>query len=193
MITKALRWLSGLDRSYFFAVSSVISATIISVVVGILVALNPPDEATDGVDALLIIVLLALPVLVVATPLISLPQRTTVIRGNHKVNGAAATLILLAYVVVSVGLFGLFYVPALIFSVASTVSLFFGRRAVPDDAGPPVGRLQSGGDGEIRMSRSARRRAREEERIAADGGETPADPSPLESSRRRRGRRRRKS
>ncbi len=193
MILRTLRWLSSLDRSYFFAISAFISGVVISAAL----IFAPVVQTADGGDisllerdGALILILLALPLFVLATPLVSLPQNPAPILRSHKVNGAAATFILFAFVFISLPSFGLFYVPALVFSIASTVSLYFGRKPklpATDAKGRPVDE-----DG-IRLSRSALRRQREQERIESEGGEaSPPETSPLKSSRRRRGRKRRR-
>jgi hypothetical protein len=98
--------------------------------------------------------------------------------------------VLLAYVAAFATSFGLFFVPALILTVASSASLFFGpNRSAPvvsaDGAGDPISRVDENG---MRMSRSALKRARQKA-----AGQVPPVKSetPLASSRRRRGKRRR--
>lgn len=191
MIVKALRRFSRLDRSYFFATSALISGLVVTIAL----LFAPIVQSADGSDISLlerdgaiVIILLLLPLFVLATPLVSLPQITGPIDRSHKINASAATFILFVFIGISLSSFGLFYVPSFIFSTASTISLFFGRggKAPREDAG---GRpLDEDG---IRLSRSALRRQREEERLAT-GGDGIQDASPLASSRRRRGRNRRK-
>ncbi len=191
-ILNALRWLSSLDRSYFFAISALITGLIVTAAL----TFAPIARADDGGgdisllerDGPIILILLALPLFVLATPLVSLPQKPSPIERSHKINSGASTFILLAFIGISLPSFGLFYIPSLIFSMASTASLFFGRRKRPqqDVKGRPVDE-----DG-IRLSRSALRRKREEERLATEGEAREPSESPLASSRRRRGRRRRR-
>ncbi len=200
MISRLLRWISRLDRSYFFAISSLISTLVVSIAL----AFAPVVQAVDGSDISLlerdgaiVLILLVLPVLVLAAPLISLPQNPAPIERSHKVNSVATTFILFVFVGISLSTFGLFYGPALIFSIASTSALFFGRKGrgrktVADQKA----NVRVDEDG-IRLSRGGLRRLREQQRLSAEAeesGETGVEQgeSPLTSSRRRRGRNRRK-
>lgn len=190
MFTRFLRWMSGLDRSYFFAFSAFVAAIISSIAL----VFAPIVERFDGSEVTLIedsggivIVLLILPILVLGSPLIALPQKPGPRRRNDKINSIAATFVLLAFVFIAFVDFGLFYMPALILSVASSVSLFFGssrKAAATSEADSSVGP-----DG-VRLSRSARRRLRQQEQHGGNDGQQGE--TPLSSSRRRRGRRRRK-
>ena len=191
MFLRFLRWLSTLDRSYFFA----LSAFVTSIVTGVLLLFLPIVTLFDGSQITLLedagaiaLILLVLPVLVVGSPLIALPQKPGPRLRHHKINSIAATFVLMAFVFVSFPTFQLAYFPSLIMSVASSVSLYFGRsrKVVAVEAGSDVGP-----DG-VRLSRGARRRLRQQERLAENGeGQRQAE-TPLSSSRRRRGRRRRK-
>jgi len=177
MIPSALRWLARLDRSYFFALSAFISAVAISLAL----AFTPIGERPDGSNASLfetegaiVLMLLILPVLVVGTPLLSIPQTPGPRDRSHKINSIAAAVVLLGFVLISLPSFGLFYTPPLIFTVASSVSLYFGKDRKPGF--DPAARRTARNVGEIRMS-----------------GNAPADsPSPNSVCRRRKGRNRKK-
>lgn len=198
MITPALRWLSRLDRSYFFAISSLISAIVVSLVFAVtlvLATLDDSDTSLSDLGAGVALALIILPLFIAAVPLISLPRHPAPIGRNHKVNGVGTTLLLFGFIVVTIDVFGLYYGPSLIFSISSSIALFFGRKrklVQQELTGRPRGE-----DG-IRLSRGGLKRLREQERIAAeadasdDDGPEPQGESPLESSRRRRGRNRRK-
>lgn len=194
MILKALRWFGRLDRSYFFAISALISAVVVSVFLGF----APAVEATDGRSVSLIedggaivIPLLILPLLILATPLVSLPRHTAPIDLSHKINSLASSFLFLviAFLLGPTALVA--YVPPLIFSIASTISLYFGRNRKPVEQ---VSKGRPTDEHGIRLSRAGVRRLREQERLAAAGEETEEkqEESPLVSSRRRRGRNRRK-
>ncbi len=194
MILNALRWFSRLDRSYFFAISALISALIVSIAL----TFAPIAQRVDGSDVSLIerdgaiiLILLILPVFVLATPLIALPQAPGPRLRSHKINSAAATVVLVGFAAVSLPTFGLFYGPSLIFSMASSVSLFFGRDRKPGwTAG--TAKRNAGSDG-TRSGRNARKRFKKQEEPVANGAvKSKKGESPLVSSRRRRGRNRRK-
>ncbi len=194
IILPALRWLTGLDRSYFFALSAFVMGMVASLSLAFVVSY----ERTDGSSRTLIeqngafvILLLVLPVLVLGTPLIALPRRPGPRSKNDKINGVASTVVLLAFVAISIWSLGIFYIPALILSTASSVSLYFGknRKGVP----VPANRLDrdTDGDGSMRLSRSAQKRLRQREQVSGSNAGSDGE-SPLQSSRRRRGRSRRK-
>lgn len=197
LIVRGLRWLSRLDRSYFFALSALVSALAVSIAL----AFAPVVQAADGSDISLVnrdgaivYILLLMPLFVLATPLISLPQNPAPIERSHRINSVAATFILFAFVGISLGSFGLFYGPSLIFSIASSSALFFGRKPRAAIQETKKGRLDADG---IRISRGALRRQREQERLEAEGSQAAGSDhvqgeTPLASSRRRRGRNRRK-
>lgn len=191
MIGRVLRWLAGLDRSYFLALSAFIAA----IIAALFVAFAPTVELLDGSAMTLIedsgagvIVLILLPVLVLGAPLIALPQAPGPRRKNDKINSVASTGVLLAFTVAFLPWLGVFYMPAVILSVASSVSLYFGRgrRPAQDTTARPAG--ARGEDG-VRLSRSAKKRARQE--AAGRSGEAMGE-TPLASSRRRRGRTRKR-
>lgn len=193
VIIRGLRWFIRLDRSYFLALSAFMAAFVAS----LLLAFIPQVERDDGTILTLIedsgvgvIVLLVLPVLVMAAPLLALPQAPGDRNRNDKVNSIASTGVLLAFVVAFLTSIGLPYLPALIFSIASSVSLFFGR-----DRNPYVVMGGSGGkfsEG-TRLSRNARRRANREATAENSKSIESTGETPLESSRRRRGRNRRRN
>ena len=193
MFLNFVRWLSTLDRSYFFA----LSAFVTSIVTGVLLLFLPIITRFDGSEVTILedggaaaLILLILPVFVVGSPLIALPQKPGPRYRQHKINSVAATVVLLAFVFISLPTFQLSYLPTLIMSVASSASLYFGRNRKPV---VPEGAQQDVGKDGVRLSRSARRRAREQERLAKEGNtELPKGETPLSTSRKRRGRNRRK-
>lgn len=193
MILRGMRWMAQLDRSYFLA----ISAFIASIIAAIFLSFAPIAEKDDGSTITLIqesgaviIVLFVLPVMVLSAPLIALPREPGTREKNDKINSVASSGVLLAYAAAFATSFGLFFVPALILTIASSASLFFGpNRKAPvisvDGDGVPINKLDENG---VRISRSALRRARQKA-----AGQVPPVKSetPLASSRRRKGKRRR--
>jgi hypothetical protein len=119
------KWLSSLDRSYVFALSAFFSALFATVALSArFLTRDDADQSTK----LLTVILVTLPVLIVATPLIALPQHPGPRRRNDKVNSLAATIILMIYSGLMFTPIGVFYLPALVFSASSSVSMFFGRK-----------------------------------------------------------------
>lgn len=189
MIVRMLRWIAGLDRSYFLALSAFVAAIVASVFVVFAPATELPDGSTltllEDIGAAVLILIL-LPVLVLAAPLVALPQAPGVRRRNDKINSIASTGVMLAFAVAFLSSLGLFYVPALILATASSASLFFGRRkraGTAPDTGP------GSGNDRVRSSKSDRRRVRQE---AANEAQKISGETPLASSRRRRGKKRRR-
>ena len=190
MIVRVLRWIATLDRSYFLALSAFVAAIVASVFVSFAPATELPDGSTltliEDIGAAVLILIL-LPVLVLAAPLVALPQSPGPRRRNDKINSVASTGVLLAFSVAFLSSLGLFYVPALMLTTASSVSLFFGRsRQSEPGTNASAGASQDGS----RLSRSARKRARQD---AADQTPAVSGESPLASSKRRRGKKRRRS
>ena len=167
MIGRAIRAVWNSDRSYVFGVFAFIAAFIASVyltVAKIFVdeVIDGPDEAFTGIDYFgpQFIVLLVLPLLVAAGPLLVLPRaKKQEIRRNHKVNSIISTLVLLAYVVLLFPFVGVYYLPEFIFSLASSISLFFGKDRRSRNAQGP-----SGAKGEIRLSGRSKKERRNERR-----------------------------
>jgi FtsH-binding integral membrane protein len=125
VLNKIFRWLSGLDRSYVFALSALVAALFATVALtGMLTTRSDSDQATK----ILGLILVVLPLFIAGTPLIALPQRPGPRYRNDKVNSIAATAILAVYSGLLFSPIGVFYLPALVFSASSSVSLFFGRK-----------------------------------------------------------------
>ena len=157
MISSAMRWFLKLDRSYFFAISAFFASLLASLVL----VFAPVDTRFDGSAVTLVeneggavIIMLVLPVLVLASPLIALPQKPGPRSRNDKINSFAATGVILAFVIAFLAWIGMFYMPALMMSIASTVSLYFGRNRVPVTESPDSG-------GGMRLSKQAKRRSSE--------------------------------
>ena len=190
MIVRPLRWIARLERSYFLALSGFIAV----IVASIFVTFAPATELTDGSTLTLmedvgagVLILILMPVLVLAVPLVALPQAPGPRRRNDKVNSVASTVVMLAFTIIFPPPFGLFYVPALILSASSSASLIVGRRGQARmDANMPADSSEDDG----RLTRSARKRARLE---ASGETQKVSGETPLASSRRRRGKKRRRS
>ncbi|MDA0676976.1 MAG: hypothetical protein O2788_03100 [Chloroflexi bacterium] len=119
------KWLSSLDRSYVFALSAFFSALFATIALSsTLITRQDADQATKLLSVLLVI----LPLFIVVTPLVALPRQPGPRFRHDKVNSLTATVILTIYVGMMFNPIGVFYLPALVFSVSSSVSMFFGRK-----------------------------------------------------------------
>ena len=176
-MSSVLRGILSLDRSYFLAAWAFIAAVAGSVYLFVAPVYTEVLEDGSEVTGTLVELegvraagLLIVPIFVSAAPLLSLPRRRTPLLLSHRVNAAAATVMLFVFVGVTLLTLGLVYVPALVMSTASTASLFFRRDRRP-----------GGFDGAGRQ-KSQSLSKKERRRTAVTGG-TP--PPPGTSSKRR--------
>jgi hypothetical protein len=173
MISRTYRVLTTWDRAFFFAVMALIAALAGSVFLlvgpvyqGIGAGGSTGSATFVEVNGWRVVWIMVLPLLVTGAPLVVVPKTKTRIETRHKVNSLASTVMLFLFCGVGICSFGLIYAPALIFSIASSVSLYFGKDR------------KHGADG-VRLSR----RARSPDQLSAGAGQ----PGRPETSRRGKG------
>lgn len=159
------------DRSYVFASFAFAVAFIASVYLTFAEIFT--DEFADGSSSSFngiewfgteFILLLLLPVLTMAAPLLVLSRTKEDIRRNQRINSVVSTLVIGGFVVFLFAPVGVYYFPAFIFSIASSISLFFGLDRKSSGA-PPLPDVRTSG-----RSAKARRSERRGRTTGVGGG-----------------------
>jgi hypothetical protein len=164
-LKRLLRAVWRLDRSYVFAVSALVASIAASVYLSF--AKIFVEDYTDGTSQSFtaldyygndFLILLILPLVITAGPLLVLPREKQQFKLNHRINSIVTSFVLTVFVAFGFFVTGIYYVPALIFSIASSASLFFGKDRKPASPGAVGGAVRL--SGRDKREQRAERRAR---------------------------------
>ena len=162
---RFLRAVWRLDRSYVFALFALLASAAASVYLSF--AKIFVEDYTDGTSQSFtaldyygneFLILLILPLVITTGPLLVLPREKRQLKFNHRVNSIVTSFVLTVFVAFGFFNTGIYYVPALIFSIASSASLFFGKDRRPTSPGAAGGGVRL--SGRDKKEQRAERRAR---------------------------------